>query len=72
MLQKTAAVIGIVLLFIAICAALAVPGAFLLMLILGALSHMLDVPRLAIGFGASYLITLLLWMFIGGANSGKD
>jgi len=69
MLQKTVAVVGIILLFIAVCALFAVPGAWLLMLILGALSHMLNIPGLAIGFWASYLICVLLSLFLGGSSN---
>jgi hypothetical protein len=68
MLKKASVIIGWIVIVLLIAAAFALPGAYLLMIILGALSHMLNLPGLAIGFWASYLITILFSMFVTGSS----
>lgn len=52
--------IVIIIFVIIIVSLFAIPSAWLLMLLLGALSHILDVPSLALSFLACYVILLII------------
>jgi hypothetical protein len=56
------------LILILLTGVMAVPSAWLLMLLLGALSHLTGWPT-AIGFWACYVITIILTFFVRARNN---
>ena len=55
-------------LFFLLAAAMSVPGAWILMVLLGALAHSIDYLPLAIGFWSSYLIVVIITLFVNFAR----
>lgn len=58
----TVLVVGVIL-FLGAAFLFALPGAWLLMLLLGALSHTSNYPKLALGFWSCYIIVVILALF---------
>lgn len=46
----------------------AVPGAWILMILLGALSHVANYPQFALNFWTCYIIVLIISLFLGGSS----
>lgn len=65
--MKVLGFIGVLLVVILFMAWGALFGAWILMLLLGAFSHVANIPQAALGYWACFIIVLILEGFTGGA-----
>lgn len=59
--------LGALIGFVALSAAFALPGAWILMLLLGAFAHVSHTEAAALNFWSCYIIVVIISLFIGKA-----
>lgn len=65
-------IIGTILVVLGIIVPAVLFGGLVWMLALGALSHIFNVPNLAIGYWQSVLVSLIFALLFGAIGSSKD
>lgn len=65
-------VVTILAIFLLLVVPLFLLGGFIWMICLGALSHIFDIPKLAIGYWPSVLVGVIFSLLFGGAKGSKN
>lgn len=72
MLGKVFTVVGFMIIGLLLAAIVAAPGAWLLMILLGAFANVSGLESWALGFWSCYIAVVIITIFFGGAGSARS